>query len=69
MKTSQGTGSAEFAWQAGYAGFSVSQSNVIEVTNYVTNQADHHRRLSFQDELRGLFLRHEVEFDERYIWD
>ncbi|HEY6565516.1 MAG TPA: transposase [Pirellulaceae bacterium] len=69
MKTSQGTGNVEFTWQAGYAGFSVSQSNVPDVMRYIQNQAEHHRRISFQDELRELFKKHEIEFDERYVWD
>jgi len=58
-----------FQWQAGYAGFSVSQSNVENVRQYIENQAEHHRRLTFQDELRALFRRHGVEYDERYLWD
>lgn len=31
--------------------------------------AEHHRKMTFQDELRRLFQRHGIEFDERYIWD
>ncbi len=69
MKTADGAGKPEFTWQAGYAAFSVSQSKVPEVTDYIKNQAQHHRRLSFQDELRALFQRHGIEFDERYVWD
>ena len=60
---------ADFHWQAGYGAFSVSQSNVGQVKSYIANQDEHHRRMSFQDELRALFKRHEVEFDERYVWD
>lgn len=59
----------DFAWQAGYAGFSVSQSNVEAVRHYIVNQEEHHRHMTFQDELRALFQRHEIEFDERYLWD
>lgn len=58
-----------FSWQAGYAAFSVSQSNVEAVSQYIENQEDHHRKTSFQDELRALFKRHEIAFDERYVWD
>ena len=60
---------SEFQWQAGYAAFSVSQSNVDDVRKYIENQEDHHRKMTFQDELRLLFRRHHVEFDERYVWD
>ena len=68
MKT-DGTGNAEFYWQNGYAAFSVSQSSVPTVKHYIANQDEHHRRMTFQDELRLLLKRHEIEFDERYVWD
>lgn len=57
----------KFAWQIGYAGFSVSQSNVAAVVKYISNQEQHHRRVSFQDELRQYLRKHGIEFDERYI--
>ena len=60
---------ALFQWQAGYGAFSVSQSAVAEVEEYIRNQAEHHRRLSFQDEFRRFLQRYEIEFDERYVWD
>ena len=66
---SEGTGNADFYWQNGYAAFSVSQSNVDAVMQYIRNQEEHHRKMTFQDELRALFKRHRVEFDERYVWD
>ena len=59
----------EFAWQGGYAAFSVSQSNVEIVREYIRRQPEHHARQSFQDELRELLRRHGLEWDERYIWD
>ena len=58
----------DFEWQGGYADFSVSPSNLGVVKNYIINQQHHHRKMSFQDELRILLRRHEVEWDERYIW-
>ena len=65
----EGTGNGEFYWQNGYAAFSVSQSNADEVRRYIENQEQHHRRMTFQDELRTLFQRHGIQFDERYVWD
>lgn len=58
-----------FYWQRGYAAFSVSQSKVEAVKRYIQNQEKHQSKMTFQDELRELFQRHEVEFDERYVWD
>jgi putative transposase len=59
----------EFEWQGGYADFSVSASNLELVKKYIANQQHHHRKMNFQDELRTLLKRHDVEWDERYIWD
>ncbi|HEX5471725.1 MAG TPA: IS200/IS605 family transposase [Lacipirellulaceae bacterium] len=61
--------SNEFHWQAGYAAFSVSQSNVEAVREYIRRQPEHHARQSFQDELRDWLRRYEIEWDERYVWD
>jgi putative transposase len=58
-----------FEWQRGYGAFSVSHSNVDEVIEYIANQEQHHRKFNFQDELRALLKRHNIEWDERYIWD
>jgi len=41
---------AKFAWQVGYAAFSVSESNVKGVENYIHRQEEHHRRMTFQQE-------------------
>ena len=59
----------QFQWQAGYAVFSVSQSNVEAVRTYIRNQVEHHAKVSFQDELREWLMRYEIEWDERYVWD
>ena len=58
-----------FHWQAGYAAFSVSQSNVEAVRNYIRLQPEHHAKKSFQDELREWLRRYAIEWDERYVWD
>jgi putative transposase len=59
----------DFEWQGGYAAFSVSQSNLEAVKQYIANQEEHHRKVPFQDELRTLLRRHEIEWDEKYLWD
>lgn len=58
-----------FEWQAGYADFSVSCSSLDHVKRYIEHQQEHHRKFSFQDELRALFRKNGVEWDERYVWD
>ena len=58
-----------FAWQLGYGAFSVSQSNVPEVVDYIRNQEEHHRKNNYQEEFLALLRQHGVEYDERYVWD
>jgi putative transposase len=59
----------KFGWQDGYGAFSVSESQVDAVREYIRTQEAHHRGLSFQDEFRALLDRHGIECDERYLWD
>jgi REP element-mobilizing transposase RayT len=58
-----------FAWQAGYGAFSVSESNISQVRDYIEKQEEHHKKRTFQDEFRMLCKRHKIQFDERYVWD
>ncbi|HUZ45860.1 MAG TPA: IS200/IS605 family transposase [Terriglobia bacterium] len=58
-----------FAWQTGYAAFSVSQSSAAAVAKYIREQEKHHRRVSFQEELIAFLKKNGVEYDERYIWE
>ncbi len=60
---------SDFAWQAGYGVFSVSTSNVDAVTDYIARQEEHHRKSTFQDEFRAMLRKHQIEWDERYVWD
>jgi REP element-mobilizing transposase RayT len=58
-----------FQWQKGYAAFSVSHSSVDRVITYIRNQETHHRRMTYQDEVRKLLRQHGLECDERYMWE
>ena len=57
----------DFAWQEGYAAFTVSQSAVPKVVEYVRNQQQHHRKMTFREELIALLKRHGIKYDEKYI--
>lgn len=57
-----------FAWQGGYAGYSVSQSVVEKVERYIENQKEHHKTISFQDEYRKFLNEYNVDYDENYLW-
>ena len=58
-----------FAWQNGYAAFSVSCSRIEPVRHYIQNQERHHQKRTFKEELLLLLKEHQVEFDQRYLWD
>ena len=58
-----------FSWQAGYGAFSVSCSNLKKVTSYIANQDEHHHGMTWEEEFRGLLIRHGIQFDERYYLD
>jgi REP element-mobilizing transposase RayT len=59
----------KFGWQDGFSAFSVSESGVPKLRRYIRNQDSHHRRQSYQDEVRALLDKHGIEYDERYLWD
>jgi len=61
-------GCKEFGWQDGYAAFAVSLSSVAKVREYIRGQEEHHQRVSFEAEFLDFLKRHEIPFDERYIW-
>jgi putative transposase len=58
-----------FAWQSGYGAFSVSFSRLSDVKHYIAVQEEHHRITTFQEEFLSFLKRHEVSYDERYLWD
>jgi putative transposase len=62
-------GQRDFAWQDGYAAFTVSHSVLPKVIAYIQGQVKHHKKKTFQEELIEFLKKHEVEYDERYIFD
>jgi hypothetical protein len=58
-----------FYWQRGYGAFSVNPREIDAVISYISNQHEHHRNKTFQDEFRFYLNRYDVEYDERYVWD
>ncbi len=68
LKT-QGPHLEQFTWQRGYAAFSVYYKEVDRLIAYIDGQEEHHRKQDFQEEYRTLLREHDMEFDERYVWD
>ena len=57
-----------FAWQTGYGAFSVSESQVSTVRDYIGKQYEHHRFKPFQEEYADFLKKNGIEYDERYVW-
>jgi REP element-mobilizing transposase RayT len=62
-------GNTEFAWQTGYAAFTLGEEVVPTVENYIRTQHEHHRTESFEDEFVGLLTRHGIDYNPKYLWD
>ena len=60
---------SKFYWQNGYGAFSVNPSEIEIVRKYILGQAEHHKKISFQDEYRAFLKKYNVDYDERYVWD
>lgn len=60
---------SNFYWQKGYGAFSIGQSQVTTVINYIKKQKEHHNQQDFKSEFRALLRKYEIDFDERYVWD
>lgn len=59
---------AAFAWQDGYGAFSVSASQCEMVREYIRHQSEHHRATTFQEEYRAFLQRHQIDYEEQYLW-
>ncbi len=59
----------DFSWQDGYGIFSVSRVNLEGAKNYLASQKEHHKIVTFKDELLSLLKRAQIPYDEKYLWD
>lgn len=59
----------DFYWQKGYGAFSIGQSQVETLKNYIKQQKTHHTKQDFKDEFRTLLKKYEIDYDEKYVWD
>ena len=58
-----------FEWQRGYGAFSVSESLVPKVSNYIANQKEHHMHFSFEEELVKILEKNKIPYNEKFLWD
>jgi hypothetical protein len=47
----------------------VSHSQLETVKKYIQNQAEHHRKMTFQEEYIGFLEKNQIEYDPKYVWD
>lgn len=59
---------SKFAWQGGYAGFSVSPSVVEKTRKYIENQEEHHRKRTFNEEYILFLKEYDIDYNEQYLW-
>ena len=59
---------SRFEWQEGYGGFSYSKSQVADVIQYIKNQKEHHRKVTFAEEYRLFLKKFEIEYNEKYVF-
>ena len=57
----------KFHWQDGYGAFSLGESNLPAAINYIQNQKEHHKRVSFHDEMIAFLKKYNIEFDEKFL--
>lgn len=60
---------SNFGWQKGYGLFSVSHSDLDRVKKYIKNQEEHHKKMSFKEELLLFLKKNNVMYNEKYIWE
>ena len=60
-------GCLNFAWQSGFGAFSYSKSFLPAVSNYISNQKEHHKKYTFDGEIREIIEKAGIEYDERYM--
>jgi hypothetical protein len=65
---STGNYPAFHAWSAGYAALTYGYRDKNLIVNYIKNQKEHHKKVSFEEEYRALLIEHGIEWDEKYIF-
>ena len=61
--------SPKFSWQRRYAAFTVSESVVPAVKKYIQDQKEHHKRSTFESEYIAMLKKHNIDFEEKYLWE
>lgn len=62
-------GLKDFSWQNGFGAFSYSKSQAPAVADYIDNQFEHHKKISFKEEYTGLLKEFGIVYDPKYLFD
>ncbi len=65
----QGKAYSLFYWQSGYGVFSVNPTCTEALVDYIANQVEHHKHLTFQEEYIMFLQKHGIEYDPNYVWE
>ena len=57
-----------FTWQRGYGGFSISSSTQNGIIQYIENQKEHHKQISFEEEYLMILDTSDTKYDDQYLW-
>jgi len=55
-------------WQVGYSGFTYHISSKKSLINYVLNQKEHHKKVSYKEELINMLKENDIDFREEYLF-
>jgi REP element-mobilizing transposase RayT len=58
-----------FKWQEGYGAFSIGIGEKDRTVHYINCQPEHHRRQDFKTEYLAFLVKHEIEYDSRFVFD
>ncbi|MBR6843893.1 MAG: transposase [Bacteroidales bacterium] len=59
---------SKFAWQGGYGVFSVSDSQLEKTKQYILNQKEHHKKMTFHEEYLDFLKHYHIEYNEEYLF-
>jgi REP element-mobilizing transposase RayT len=60
---------SHFQWQDGYGAFTCSHAQITNVSNYINNQPEHHKKQIFTDEYQQFLEKYEIAYDKQYLFD
>ena len=58
----------KFSWQEGFGAFSYGKSQIPNITAYIENQENHHKKQTFHKEYLDFLKLYEIPYDERYVF-